>query len=712
MFSLLLSGNCMELYVKKNECFKKKYTLAEIYKFMKKITLIAFLIFFSITHAQLKPKTNFGKTIQGNSESGVPIQRCSTTEYEELLRAQNPDMPSKKEFNDFINSRIQEELLKKGSLPNGTQNTNVVVTIPVVVHVIHNGDAYGTNENIHDLQVQSQITVLNQDFRRLLGTPGYNTNPVGADVEIEFCLAQRNPNNQPSNGINRVNLGVASYNTISSVNTTVKPQTQWDPNKYLNLWCVNLGGGLLGYAQFPNSSTSTTVAQTDGVVIGHSYFGSSAIYPAGTYSAPYDRGRTATHEVGHYFGLYHIWGDNNNCTVDATDSLQDFCLDTPAAANENYGCPANADSCPTPAGVPDMIQNYMDYTNDLCMNIFTQNQKTRMLAVLNSFPRRLQLLTSNGCQAVQSFGFDGNISITNLNVSACGTTLSPVLTLENVGTNTLTSAVISYNIDGNNPQTLPWTGSLASGQSTTINVGTLTTTAGAHTFNASIVTVNGQTDQNTFNNNTNQAFTVVSNFASNAVNFRLQLDFFGEETTWTLKNSAGTTLYSGNNYPVTTTSNTGVMGALIQQSWNLASNDCYTFTINDSYGDGICCQYGAGFYDIKTPTGDVIISGATFTNTQSKSFAINLLSVGEVTPFEGMYVYPNPTNDQLNVFVSNEIGLPESYVIYNSLGQIVANKAVSSTVDLSINTSNYSKGVYFIKLTKENQSKTLRFIKN
>lgn len=678
---------------------------------MKKITLFAFLIFFTITHAQLKPKTSFGKMIQGNTESGVPIQRCHTTEYEELLRAQNPDMPSKKEFNDFITNRIQEELLKKGNLTNSTQNTSVVVTIPVVVHVIHNGDAYGTNENIHDLQVQSQITVLNQDFRRLLGTPGYNTNPVGADVEIEFCLAQRTPDNLPTNGINRVNLGVASY-TPSSINANVKPQTQWDPNKYLNIWSVNIGGGILGYAQFPSNSTSPSVAQTDGVVIGYNYFGSSAIYPAGTYSAPFDRGRTATHEVGHFLGLYHIWGDNNNCIVDATDSQQDFCLDTPAAANENYGCPIGVDSCPTPAGIPDMVQNYMDYTNDACMNIFTQNQKTRMLAVLNSFPRRLQLLTSNGCQPLETFGLDGNIGITNLNVSPCGTTLSPVLSFENVGTTTLTSAVISYSIDGNNPQTISWSGSLTTGQSATINVGTLSTTSGPHTFNVSIVSVNGQADQNSFNNTRNQAFTIVSNFSSNIVNFRLQLDFFGEETSWTLKNGAGTTLYSGGNYPVTTTGNTGVMGALIQASWNLPSNDCYTFTINDSYSDGICCQYGAGYYDIKTPSGEVIISGGTFTNTESKSFAINLLSVGEVTAFEEMYVYPNPTNDLLNVFVSAENGLPESYIIYNALGQVVANRSIHSSVDLSISTANYSNGVYFIKLTKDNQSKTLRFIKN
>lgn len=696
------------MYVKKRECFKKKITLAEIYKLMKKITLFAFLIFVTITHAQLKPKANFGKPISGNLESGQPVHRCSAVEYEEMLRAQNPLMPSKKVIDDYITQRLNEINLAKGSLPNTVQSTPVVVTIPVVVHVIHNGDAYGTNENIHDLQVQSQITVLNQDYRRMIGTPGYNTNPVGADVEIEFCLAQRDPSNNPSTGINRVNLGTASY-SMATVNANVKPQTQWDPNKYLNIWVVNLAGGVLGYAQFPNSSTSTTVAQTDGVVIGHLYFGSSSIYPAGTYGFPYDKGRTLTHEVGHFFGLYHIWGDNDSCVVDATDSQKDFCLDTPAASDANGGCPI-IDSCPVPAGIPDMVQNYMDYTNDLCMNIFTQNQKSRMLAVLNSFPRRLQLLTSNGCVPVQTFGLDATVNITNLNVSACGNTLSPVLSLVNNGSSVLTSASLSYNIDGTNPQTLSWTGSLATGQSATINVGNITTTSGAHTFNVGVVSTNGSPDENPANNNKSENFTIVTNFAANTVNFRLQLDYFGEETDWTLKNSAGVTLYSGGNYPVTSTTS-GIMGALIQQTWTLANNDCYTFTITDEFSDGICCEWGPGYYDIKTPTGDIIVSGATFTNTESKSFAINLLSVGEVTALEGMYVYPNPANDQINVFVSNEIGLPESYVIYNALGQVIANKSINAAVDLSINTSNYSNGVYFIKLTKENQSKTLRFIK-
>src|SRR5690606_24804220 len=207
-----------------------------------------------------------------------------------------------------------------------------IIYIPVVVHVIHNGDDYGVDENISDEQVESQITVMTQDYRRMMGTPGYNTNPVGADIQIEFVLAKVDPNGNPTNGINRLNLCTASYAgantnaTIANVEA-IKPSTIWDPTQYMNMWSVNWdGSGLLGYAQFP--STGTATANTDGVVAGYGYFGSSDL-ASGSFSAPYDKGRTMTHEVGHFLGLYHTFqggcaGENN--------TSGDFCADTPAVA--------------------------------------------------------------------------------------------------------------------------------------------------------------------------------------------------------------------------------------------------------------------------------------------------------------------------------------------------------------------------------------------
>ena len=260
--------------------------------------------------------------------------------------------------------------------------------IPVVVHVVHNGEAVGTGPNISEAQVISQIEVLNEDFRRKAGTNGFNTD--GVDTEIEFYLATSDPegNELDEPGIDRVDGGLPIWPTglASIIDTRLKPETIWDPNQYFNIWTVNFGGfvgrNLLGYAQFPSSSgllgleEDEGLAETDGVVIGYKYFGSSEKGDFSDLSDTYNLGRTCTHEVGHWLGLRHIWGDGD-CAVD------DFCDDTPRAEAPNYSCSANV-SC----GSPDMIENYMDYTEDACVNTFTADQKDRMLQVLMNSPRR------------------------------------------------------------------------------------------------------------------------------------------------------------------------------------------------------------------------------------------------------------------------------------------------------------------------------------
>src|SRR5690606_37087853 len=214
--------------------------------------------------------------------------------------------------------------------------------------------------------VISQITVLNNDYRRMLGTPGYNNNPVGADTMIQFALAKQDPNGNPTNGINRVNLCQPSW-SMGAIDDVVKPATIWDPSSYLNMWSVRFSNnGLLGYAQFPSGSGLTGLnnnmgpANTDGVVSDFATFGSIA-YNDGSFmlNAPFNRGRTMTHEVGHWLGLIHIFG-NGSCG-------NDYCADTPVHQGMNYGCPVNNVSCFPPT--LEMPQNYMDYTNDSCMNI-------------------------------------------------------------------------------------------------------------------------------------------------------------------------------------------------------------------------------------------------------------------------------------------------------------------------------------------------------
>ena len=314
--------------------------------------------------------------------------RCHTMEADSIRRAEDPKLGS------FFESTI-DHILNSGAPIYSTKAT--LITIPVVVHVIHNGDALGVSENINNAQVLSQIRVLNEDFRRMLGTPGYNTNSVGADIEIEFCMAQIDPNGNSTNGINRVNYGTASFTSNAAVET-MKTNTSWDPSKYMNMWSVKFSGGMagtLGYAQFPSNSglggmpANGGNANTDGVVSSFDAFGSQN-YAPGTYNPTYNLGRTMTHEIGHWFGLRHIWGDGN-CAVD------DFCNDTPSSSTSNFGCP-NIDRCA--GGGNDMVQNYMDYTDDACMNVFTADQKSRIRTVMTLSPRRMELASSTVCGVV------------------------------------------------------------------------------------------------------------------------------------------------------------------------------------------------------------------------------------------------------------------------------------------------------------------------
>lgn len=267
-------------------------------------------------------------------------------------------------------------------------NPRSVITIPVVVHVVHFGEPIGTGRNISDAQIQSQIDALNRDFRRY-NTDIFNVSAafrgVSDDPLIQFCLAQQDEFGNPTNGIKRWIGSQASWD-MPDIQSIIKPSTIWNRDKYLNLWVLEFGGGLsgtVGYAQFPGGS-----ANTDGVVIRNTSFGT-----LGSVVAPYQHGRCATHEVGHWLNLRHIWGDDGTaCTGD------DLVFDTPNQSSEQYGCPTFpfTDACSVNyPGV--MFMNYMDYTDDGCKQMFTFGQAGRMDATL--FGSRNSLLTSIGCQA-------------------------------------------------------------------------------------------------------------------------------------------------------------------------------------------------------------------------------------------------------------------------------------------------------------------------
>lgn len=235
--------------------------------------------------------------------------------------------------------------------------------IPVVVHVIQSTSGQGA---LTDAQVQSQITILNEDFRALAGTPGAG----GFDTRIEFFLATTTPTGAPTTGIDR-HTNNTWFNDSGSYWNTIA----WNPQRYLNLYTNSAGGGgVLGYVPtLPQNGIAGTSA--DRVVILWSAFGRNA--PGG---APYNQGRTCTHEVGHYLGLYHTF--QGGCGTTSCYTTGDTICDTSAEANPRFGCPTGATSC----GTPDPYRNFMDYTDDTCMTTgFSSEQARRMRCTLQSY---------------------------------------------------------------------------------------------------------------------------------------------------------------------------------------------------------------------------------------------------------------------------------------------------------------------------------------
>lgn len=316
-------------------------------------------------------------------------EQCATMPMDSVLRLRHPQMGTLDEFEMFVQRKVRErnELILKGG-----RVVDEVITIPVVVHVVHNGENVGSGTNISAAQVASQIETLNEDFRKKANTPGFNTHSRGADIEIEFALAVMNPQGQTmaEPGINRVAGGKATWSRDQIEN--LKTYTIWDPTLYYNIWVLDIESSgssqLLGYAQFPVQSGLQGLSEggagtTDGVVVHVRAFGNSRKGNFPNLFGNNNQGRTLTHETGHWLGLRHIWGDSN-CG-------NDYCDDTPAQASASSGCPAGRQSC----GGTNMVENYMDYSNDACMNIFTLDQKSRIRAVMTNSPRRRELLSSN-----------------------------------------------------------------------------------------------------------------------------------------------------------------------------------------------------------------------------------------------------------------------------------------------------------------------------
>ena len=313
------------------------------------------------------------------------FHRCSAMEVLHQQMQNDPGMESRMQA---IEAQTQKFLKEKATNQSANQRTNAIITIPVVVHVVYNT----ASQNISMAQIQSQIDVLNEDYRKLnadnANTPAIYAG-LAADAQIQFVLAKRDPNGNPTNGVTRTSTKTKSFSTNDAIKkTSTGGHDPWPTNQYLNFWTApklsSMGQSLLGYGQFPGGP-----AATDGVVMAYAAFGSRAKYSGGVYYQGYDLGRTTTHEVGHYLNLRHIWGD-------ATCG-NDLVSDTPTQQTSNYGCPTFPKI--TCSNTGDMSMNFMDYTDDPCMYMFTTGQANRMAAVLAPGGFHYSLTTSLGAQA-------------------------------------------------------------------------------------------------------------------------------------------------------------------------------------------------------------------------------------------------------------------------------------------------------------------------
>jgi uncharacterized membrane protein len=389
--------------------------------------------------------------------------------------------------------------------------SKAVITIPVVVHVMHVGEAEGVGSNITDAQIQSAIDNLNDAFA---ANPGY-TNSV--NTEIQFCMAQRDENNNPHSGINRVNAtGTANYENdgITSANdATIKNLSKWDRTKYYNFWIVykingSNGAGTQGYAYLPPGGSE------DGAVILYNSFGYDPGAANGYELKSYTQlNTTTTHEIGHAMNLQHTFeGDggggfcpvDGNCTTDG-----DFVCDTPPHARSTSNCnTSGTNSCDNGSSNSLFVNNFMDYSSSACQVLFTPGQSTRMNAIFVSGGSRYSLTQSEGCNPLTALDA-GITSVIAPAGSYCKTTFSPVVTLKNFGSSTLTSVAIKYNIDGGAEQTFNWTGSIANGISQNVTITpAVTTTSGPHTFTASTDKPNGGVDEFQSNDSKAENFTI------------------------------------------------------------------------------------------------------------------------------------------------------------------------------------------------------------
>jgi hypothetical protein len=568
--------------------------------------------------------------LPGVSFQAIAQERCATVEYMQTLQKKTATSEKDNEFEQWIARKIQQRQKSNGA--NRTQSEPY--RIPVVVHIIHNGSNVGSGTNISDEQVFSQIAVLNKDFNRTnidAATTPLEFQSVAGNIPIEFVLAKRTPDGFATNGIVRVKGTKTSW--FISDNAQLKALSYWPSEDYLNLWVCNLQG-YLGYAQFPVSSLpgleeyQNGIATTDGAVFGYRTFGSNG-EGFGTFdlNSQYNRGRTVTHEIGHFLGLRHIWGDRSDCNG------TDYVNDTPLQNGETYNCPSHpAAACNNTK----MFQNYMDYTDDVCMNLFTKGQISRMVNVLENAPRRASLLVSPGLLDPDAPGNDLTISaVLSPSPVVCAAPVQPKIKVRVKGSiETITSFKIQYFINDKLPgQVVSFTGlSLETGDELDVTLPTLTLATGSKpdTLKFEVLEPNAGIDINPFNN----AISTVAMVSpqEDVIPLRENFEQFTKDSPWTLVSPTG-----------------GL-------SWTTKKIESNTALYYNGYNNSV--------------------------KNDQAWFVSPVLDLSDVAQgslsYKVSYAYRNGQEDNLQILASTDCGNTFDHVLYQASGTQLSNARISS----------------------------------
>jgi hypothetical protein len=611
-------------------------------------------------------------------------RNCGTMEYLQQQIQNDPNrLQMMQEIEQHTNQFVQ-------SYQPGSRS---VITIPVVFHVVYNTAA----QNISDALINAQIDQLNKDFARL-NSDASNTPSVfqslGANTEIQFCLAKRDPNGNATTGIIRKSTTVTSFSSNDNIKRNANGgDDPWPAANYLNIWTGNLSGGLLGYAQFPGGDAST-----DGVVLLFSSVGSMTTPGTAT---NYNLGRTATHEVGHWLNLRHIWGDAT-CGNDLVN-------DTPVHYTSNGGCPAHpkSNSCGTTA---EMFMNYMDYTYDNCMNIFTLGQSARMNAVLASGGARASLTSSLGCvppSGGTSCGTPAGLGASSITSSSATISWSAVSGASSYNVQYKTSAATTWTTTSTTATSLSLTGLSAS---TTYNYqvqAVCSGTAGSYSSAASFTTTAASTCSDIYesNNSLSAAKSISNNGSIQAlIGSSTDNDYFKFTTTSSAPKVKINLTNLPYDYDVRLYNSSGSQIGISQNGSTTPEQIVY----NNSSSAATYYVRVYGYNGAFSTTSCYTLSVAT----QASNFRDDGTSISEEElSFINVYPNPNTGNFSIDYFSKNPAEL--NIYIMDMTGRIVfsnTQQVFDGMNTFQINMPDLSNGMYLLQIVNGDERRMKRFM--